>query len=287
MISVSESYRLCRQIARQKAKNFYYAFLLLPQDRMDPMCSIYAFMRHSDDVIDSNASSQRADELLRWKEKVTLALEGISDDDPVLPAFADTVNRFSIPHHYFYELLDGVGMDLQKNRYQTFEELYQYCYRVASVVGIVCLYIFGFKDQRALKLAEATGIAFQITNILRDLEEDGRENRVYLPLEDLLKFHYSVEQLKEGVSDDHFRALFDFEIARARDYYQKGEELVSLVNPECRRTLAALTGIYRTLLDKIDRQRDQVFTKRIRLSIFEKLAVLFRSWRQPVTAILP
>lgn len=284
MIELSESYRICKKIAKEKARNFFYAFRLLPKDRMDPMCAIYAFMRHSDDLIDSTNEKARLSELSRWRHELKNAFSGLPVSNPIFPAFIDTVRKFSIPEHYFFELLDGMEMDLKKNRYQTFEELYSYCYRVASVVGIVCIHIFGFRNPLALSLAESAGIAFQLTNILRDLREDTLLDRIYLPLDDLSKFNYSVDDLKNSVVNDSFRKLFHFEIERARTYYEKGNALIPLVNPESRCALSALFGIYEGLLKKINSETDHVMKRKVKLSLFEKIVIVFRSRRKPLSA---
>ncbi len=284
MHSLKRSYRLCQQVTRQKARNFFYAFLLLPKNRRKAIYAVYAFMRHSDDVVDSSLSKERSSQLQAWRQSVKIALEDGPIDHPILPAFVDAVKQFNIPHNYFFELLDGIQMDLEKDRYQNFEELYTYCYRVASVVGLVCVHIFGFKDPRALQLAESAGIAFQVTNILRDIREDGTGNRVYLPLDDLKKFRYPVESLRQGVVDDHFRRLLHFQIERARDYYHQAEQLVPLVEPDCQKALSALIGIYRGLLEKIYKEHELLFEKQIRLSLLEKLSIVFRAWRAPIPA---
>lgn len=282
----ARSYRLCRKITRQKARNFFYAFLLLPKSRRKAIYAIYAFMRYSDDVVDNNSSKNKLAELEDWRRLVSKALQGEEAIHPILPAFVDTVKRFSIPHKYFFDLLDGVAMDLQKSRYETFEELYEYCYRVASVVGLVCLHIFGFQNPEALKLAESTGIAFQLTNILRDLHEDAVQNRIYIPLGDLKRFRYSEENLKQGVVNDRFRRILHFETERARDYYHQAQSLIGLVSPDCQRALAALIGIYQGLLEKIYQKHERLFEKQIRLSLFEKVVIVLRAWRNPLPAVV-
>jgi len=281
----NRSYRYCGKIVRQKARNFFYAFLLLPKNRRKAIYAVYAFMRHSDDVVDDSISNNRLHELDHWRNLTERALKGEEIDDPILPAFADAVAQFRIPHQYFFDLLDGVKMDLEKERYETFDDLYQYCYRVASVVGLVCLYIFGFEDPEALKLAEAAGIAFQLTNILRDLREDAERNRIYLPIEDIKRFRYSEDALKQGLVNDHFRRLLHFETERARDYYHQAEPLIGMVSPDCRRAMAALIGIYHGLLEKIYQQHERLFEKHIRLSLIEKIGIVARAWRHPFPAI--
>ena len=166
IVPLGDSYTFCRNIARQRARNFYYSFLLLPQEQRDAMCAIYAFMRYCDDI--SEAEGATAASIERWRHDLGCALAGQYADNPLWPAFHDTVRRYKIPCHYFQEMIDGVSGDLEPRSFQTFDELYRYCYQVASVVGLTIVHIFGFESQQALKLAEKCGIAFQITNILRD-----------------------------------------------------------------------------------------------------------------------
>ncbi len=278
-----QSYRYCKKIARKKAGNFYYAFLLLPKQKRSSLYAVYSFMRRCDDLVDdpSKVSLEQKKEVLnQWREKTKKAFETGNFEHPIFPALLDSIQRFSIPHSYFFELMNGVEMDLEKNRYDKFEDLYQYCYRVASIVGLVCIHIFGFKDKKALEYAESVGIAFQLTNILRDIREDERLGRIYIPLEDLKRFRCSESSLKEGIVDERFRKLLHFEFERARDYYAQGEKLSALINQDSQRALMALIGIYKGLLEKINRQENQVFEKRIHLSLFEKLKIVFKAWRK-------
>lgn len=275
------SYLLCQKITRKKARNFFYAFLLLPKSRRKAIYTIYAFMRHSDDIVDNARSvAEKQSELHAWRKLVKAAFAGQAVQHPILPAFMDTVRHYDIPRQYFFDLLDGMEMDLKKYRYETFDELYQYCYRVASVVGLVCIHIFRFNDKKALEYAEKAGIAFQITNILRDIREDCGNHRIYIPQEDLIKFRYSEEKLRQGVVDDHFRRLLHYQIERARDFYQKAELLIPYIDPTCRKALSALIGIYYGLLEKISVEDEMVFEKQIRLSLFEKMGIVFKAWRQ-------
>src|SRR5271156_1945685 len=195
-ISLEESYALCGQIARETGKNFYYSFLVMPREKRAAMCAIYAFMRRSDDIADGAANPAVAlDGLRRWREQVDAALNDVDAGEPILPALVDTVRRYRIPPRHFHELLDGTEMDQTTTRYATFDELYKYCYRVASAVGLVVLPVFGYKDEGALVPAEACGIAFQLTNILRDVKEDAEMGRVYLPQEDLRRFRVSEDDV--------------------------------------------------------------------------------------------
>jgi len=261
------SYRFCRQIARTRARNFYYSFLLLPRDQRDAMCAIYAFMRYCDDISEAEGASRTAIE--RWRQDLDRALSGQYPDNPLWPAFHDTVQRYKIPCHYFHEMIDGVSGDLEPRRIQTFDELYRYCYQVASVVGLTIIHIFGFESADALKLAEKCGIAFQLTNILRDVREDCANGRVYIPEEDIARFGADLAK-----HDDRFVALMSFEAQRARDYYDQSRPLLSLVAPRSRASLWALIEIYRRLLNRIERSNYDVLIKRIRVPTWEKLAIL-------------
>ena len=180
-------------VAQSQAKNFYYSFLLLAPPKRRAMCAIYAFMRYCDDLSDDENVPDRAAAIARWRGDLELALDGHAPDHPLWPAFADSVARYKIPHQYFFDMIDGVSSDLEPRVIQTFDELYRYCYQVASVVGLTVIHIFGFEDPRALDLAEKCGIAFQLTNILRDVREDSEKGRVYIPAEDLSRFGVSTK----------------------------------------------------------------------------------------------
>lgn len=304
-VSLGESYALCCRIARRTAKNFYYSFLVMPREKRRAMCAIYAFMRRSDDIADSAANPAVALEGLRqWRAQVDAAFgsagvspvqtrdtdmngqDARSTLDPILPALADTVWRYGISPRYFHELLDGTEMDQTTTRYATFDDLYRYCFRVASAVGLVVLPVFGYKDKTALAPAEACGIAFQLTNILRDVKEDARMGRIYLPLEDLKKFGVSEDDIMNasatppGRSEFHSRfvELMKFEAARAREFYEKAQPLVGMIDADSRGTLAVMIGIYGGILDKIEEKNFAVFDGRIRLSTAEKLWIVAKNW---------
>jgi phytoene synthase len=271
---VAASYGYVEGVSRRRARNFYYAFRVLPPEKRRALCAVYAFMRQCDDISDGGGSvDERRAALGAWRASLDAALAGDVAPHPVFPAFRDAVGRFSIPPEYFHWVIDGAEMDLRLDRYETFEELYRYCFNVASAVGLVCLHIFGFSDARAKQRAEACGIAFQLTNILRDLEEDAAMGRVYLPQEDLRRFGYGVEDLRRSIADERFRRLMDFEAARAARYYAEGRELLPLVDPASRPALWAMMEIYSRVLRKIVRRRYAVFGGRIRLSNPEKLSI--------------
>ena len=278
-VPLEESYRLCSDIARRTGKNFYYSFLVLPPEKRRAMCAIYAFMRHSDDIADGAANPALASEGLRaWRTQVDAALNGRNPDEPTLPALADTVRRYRIEPHRFHELLDGAEMDQTKLRYETFAELYRYCYHVASVVGLIVLPIFGYKDESAKVPAEACGIAFQLTNILRDVKEDARLGRIYLPREDLRKFGVEEADIMNGQATPAFFELMRFEAGRAREYYSKARPLLTLIDEDSRGTLAVMLAIYGGILDKIEKKHFAVFDERIRLSTPEKLWIVAKNW---------
>ena len=273
-MTVEESYVWCEGVARSQAKNFYYSFLLLSKPQRRAMCAIYAFMRYCDDLSDVEGIADRAAAIARWQSDLAAALAGRAGDHAVWPAFIDSVIQYKIPHQYFYDMIDGISSDLQPRRIQTFDELYDYCYHVASVVGLTVIHIFGFESQDALPLAEKCGIAFQLTNILRDVREDAEKDRVYLPAEDFARFGVSAENFKPP---EAFQQLMQFEAQRARDYYRESAPLITLIEPRSRASLRALIGIYSRLLDRIVASNYDVLARRVRVPTWEKLWVLMRS----------
>ena len=240
------------------------------------MCAVYAFMRYCDDLSDDVSIGNRREAIGGWRGDLKKALAGdLPKDHVVWPAFVDTVRRFGIPHEYFFEMIEGVSSDLEPREIETFEELYRYCYQVASVVGLTVIHIFGFEDPQALKLAETCGIAFQLTNIIRDVQEDVGLGRVYLPAEELKRF--GVGKFEYG---PQFFAFMQFQTSRARHYYDQSHPLVEMVKPESRSSLWALIEIYSQLLAKIERSGHRVLDRRVRLSTFEKVRVAGRAFLQ-------
>jgi 15-cis-phytoene synthase len=275
MITIDESYEYCLHVARTRAKNFYYSFVLLSTQQRKAMCAIYAFMRYCDDLSDEPGASKAAVDC--WRADLEEALEGRFTDHPVWPAFHHTVRRFGIPHDYFRQMIDGIESDLEPRRLETFEELYLYCYRVASVVGLTIIHIFGFDTRSALPLAEKCGVAFQLTNILRDIQEDAALGRIYLPAEDLRRFGVTDEDLRAGKRSPEFLELMRFEAARARAYYNESLPLLELIHPRSRSSLWALISIYSRLLERIVSKNYDVFTSRVRLSLFEKSWIVVKA----------
>lgn len=269
-MTLAESYAQCRSIAKARAKNFYYSFRLLSEDRHNAICAVYAFMRECDDLSDEAGAS--IEKLESWRRDMRSALEGATPDHAVWPAFADAARRFRIPQHVFEDMIDGVASDLATQRIETFDDLYRYCYRVASVVGLAVIHIFGFDDDRAPLLAEKCGIAFQLTNIIRDVAEDATLGRCYLPAEDLRRF--GVAELADSPA---MRDLLRFEGDRARAYYGEAAPLIGMIHPESRASLRALIDIYTALLNKIDRKGYDVFRERVRISTAQKLWLMVRA----------
>jgi len=275
-MTVEESYAFCERVARTQAKNFYYSFLLLSRPQRQAMCAIYAFMRYCDDLSDAEGVADRAGAIARWQADLDSALAGAAPEHPVWPAFSDAVARYRIPHEYFRAMIRGVSSDLEPRHIQTFQELYDYCYHVASVVGLTIIHIFGFDDPRALELAERCGVAFQLTNILRDVREDAEHGRVYLPAEDLTRFGVDPKELAGGAISPALRSLLEFEAERARAYYQEAQPLTGLVDRRSRASLKALIRIYARLLERISNSGYEVLRERVRVPAWEKIWILAR-----------
>jgi phytoene synthase len=276
-MNVEESYAFCERVARAQAKNFYYSFLLLSKPRRQAMCAIYAFMRYCDDLSDEAGIADRTGSIANWRRDLEAALAGSLPPHELWPAFADAVQRYRIPHQYFFEMIEGVSSDLEPRRMRTFDELYAYCYHVASVVGLTIIHIFGFKNPEALKLAEKCGVAFQLTNILRDVREDAGNGRVYLPDDDLARFGVTPESLGGRELTPALRELLAFEAERARTYYRESAPLVAMIDRASRPSLRALIGIYACLLDRIAAADYQVLRARIRVPTWQKLWIVLRS----------
>lgn len=283
------AYSVCRSIARSAAKNFYYGFVVLPQRKRNALSAVYAFMRRCDDITDDITLSpeERHNRLAEWLDKVHRALAAQPTDDPVLLGLTDAQRIYQIPIGLLDQLAYGTAADLDYGqpapsagaplaaRYQTFEELRQYCYGVASVVGLVCIKIFGYQDPAAEPLAERCGLAFQLTNIIRDVKEDVAMGRVYFPQEDLAQCGLTAADLAAAnVDAARIRPLLAMEADRARDCYRSGEELIPLVNEDSQPALWVLITIYSRLLEKIAANQYDVFRERVRLTVPEKLTVL-------------
>jgi len=285
-LKLDQAYAACRAIAKREAKNFYYAFIALPAPRRNAICAIYAFMRKADDLADDESlpRDERRRRLESWLADWRGACHGGDSSDLVFVAVRDAVERFAIPLNLLDELVAGTTMDLKPaasdapDTYATFADLYGYCYLVASVVGLVCIRIFGYKDQRAEKLAEETGVAFQLTNILRDVAEDAGRNRVYLPLEDLAAHGVSLDALLHRAPSirptANERELLAAVAQRAEDFYQSAWKLMPLIDRESRPAMWVLVSIYHALLKRIRKADYDVFSRRASVPLQQKLGIL-------------
>jgi phytoene synthase len=302
-VTLAEAYAVCRTIAQREAKNFYYSFRVLPEHKRNAMCAVYAFMRRADDISDDEAVPlpERREVMARWLEAWRAARRSGVSDDPVFVALNDTQKRFAIPDALLEDLVRGTTMDLEESQpgvvtvtdttstelagrtrtfqiYESFDGLYRYCYLVASVVGLVCIRIFGYGDPSAELLAEKTGVAFQLTNILRDVSEDAERGRIYLPLQDLEANQVSVERLVLAAQNKEKPGtvinLLALEASRAREFYASAEELLPLIHRDSRAALWVLVTIYRGLLERIVARNYDVFSERVSLPTSKKLMIL-------------
>jgi 15-cis-phytoene synthase len=295
------AYSVCRGITRTAAKNFYYAFLVLPRRKREALCAVYAFMRRCDDIADDDSLSlpERLQKLDAWLDALHRAQQGEPTDDAILLALTDAQRRYAIPAGLLDELAQGTAMDVEAGleersagpesapgltvRYNTFEELQQYCYRVASVVGLVCIHVFGYRDPQAEPLAERCGLAFQLTNIIRDVKEDASMGRVYIPEEDLTRFGLTISDLLHSPDPARVRPLLAFEAERARECYGAGDELIPYISEDSQPALWVLINIYQSLLNKIAAKQYDVFTEKVALSRWEKVRVLAKGFVMRVT----
>ncbi len=272
--AVAASYAECNRVARAAHSSFYLAFFGLRREKRNALCALYAFMRLVDNVSDEPGDLEtKRRGLARWRAMLDEAVAGNTGGHAVLPALADTIARFEIPTRYFHDLILGAEMDLTVSSYATFDRLSEYCYRVAGTVGLTCLHVFGFRDPRAPDLAERLGLAFQLTNILRDVRSDYEMGRVYLPLEDLNRFGVRQGELR-GPLTPQLRDLLESSAARAWRFYEEGAPLVREVDSDSRATLWALIRTYSSLLARIEERGFDVFSSRISLSSAEKLQYL-------------
>jgi phytoene synthase len=291
---LSHAYAVCRGISRRAAKNFYYGFMVLPSEKRNALSAVYAFMRHADDISDEPGVDPqlKRQKLSEWLDAAKAIFGGKATDDPVLMALGDAQKKFKIPPELFEKLVYGTSLDLDippasaespAILCETFEDLKQYCYYVASVVGLVCIRIFGYQDTKAEFLAEDCGLAFQLTNIIRDIKEDASMGRIYIPGEDLLRTNLTAANFASSLLQDpgqaqHLRPALEYEAERARKYYESAKWLMELIDEDSRAALWVLVEIYSRLLQKITDRNYDVLTERVRLTLWEKLKVLSRGF---------
>ncbi len=292
MNQLTHAYAVCRGIARRAAKNFYYGFIVLPPEKRNALSAVYAFMRHADDIADEPGDpQQKRQKMNEWLEAAKAVFDGKPTDDPVLMALGDAQKKFKIPPELFEKLVYGTSLDLEIPATpgepaivcETFEDLKHYCYYVASVVGLVCIRIFGYEDSKAEFLAEDCGLAFQLTNIIRDVKEDATMGRIYIPQEDLERANlspanFSAAALADPAQGQQLRPALEYEAERARKYYESAKWLMELIEEDSRAALWVLVEIYSRLLKKITERNYDVLTERVRLTTWEKLKVLSRGF---------
>lgn len=289
--TLRSSYAESRRVARRARSNFTPCFHLLSHERQRAMETLYAFMRHTDDLADGETTTEDASSALaRWREETAEALTNtVSHLDGyrrILPGLADTVERFEIPHEYLFETIDGVEMDLSKHSYASFDELSEYCYRVATVVGLACLRIWGYRGGDPTTAAHACGLAFQLTNILRDLREDSERGRVYLPQEDLQRFDYSEDDLAAATNNESFQKLMEFQIQRAEQFYLEAAQLAEGLEREGRRIFLMMIRVYYRLLKQIQIDPPRVLSERVCLGRWRPLAIMARTLLRPSAKVV-
>ena len=287
LITLEDAYTYCRQISKHHAKTFYLASMFLPKKQQKPIFAIYALLRTVDDIVDlaevklTNGliTSDEIQKMLDgWKSKLRACYDGKTDNDPIMMAWHDTLKSHSIPIELPLDLMDGVAMDIEFKPFETFDELYVYCYKVAAVVGLMTSEIFGYSDKQALEHAIELGIAMQLTNILRDVGEDVDRGRIYLPLEDLRRFNYSSEELMQKRMNDNFLNLMKFQVERARGYYRSSEKGIPMLEKRSRFGVAISSVNYGNILTAIEKNQYDVFSKRAYRSFFQKISTIPYVW---------
>ena len=280
-MTVAAAQAYCTNLTKLSGSNFYYSFAFLPKPKREAMYTVYAFCKAVDSAVDEPPpGSDPKEELRRWRAELDLVYAG-EPTWPLMISLAHHARRLSIPKAYFEELIKGVEMDLATTRYGTFEELSLYCYRVASIVGLICLHIFGPTSAHAQDYAVDLGMAFQLTNILRDLATDAGQGRVYIPQEDLSRFGYSDAELLGRKESPHLYEMIRFEAQRARMYYAKAQAALSSLPSKDRRALTVaeiMRAVYSTILERIERPDHAVFGPRVRLSTSNRLAIAGGVW---------
>lgn len=268
-----------KDIAKSSNSSFYYAFNLLPVEKREAMNTVYAFCRKTDDIVDETAEpvDVKYEKLRKWRIEFERAFTGHSEF-PLLNKLGKTISRFNIPIDPFFELIKGMEMDLQKDRYKSFDDLQLYCYRVASTVGLMCIEIFGYKHSSTKEFAINLGIALQLTNILRDISKDAETGRIYLPQEDLNRFSYSETELFNKVYNEKFKDLMRYEVSRAKNYFYAATSCLDLDDKKTMFAARAMQHIYYKMLEKIIAADYDVFNKKIKVSKIEKVGIALGVW---------
>lgn len=284
MTDLTLGYEESRSVTRTAAKNFYYAFLTLPAAQRRAIYVVYAFCRYCDDTVDAvRSDEEKLSMLAEVRSRLEEAYSGAASE-PLFLALADVAEKYDIPQEHFKDVISGVEWDITKDRYGDFEELKRYCYQVASVVGLICLQIFGYKDASAKEHAIDLGLAMQLTNIARDVQEDLEFGRIYLPQDEIARFGYSEAELHAGVVNESFINLMKFQAQRARCYFRSGFQLLPYLSPRSRACPAVLGQLYSKVLQRIEWAGYDVLHQRISLSKVEKVRVTAQTW---LTSLLP
>jgi len=286
-LTLDDAYRYCRDISKHHAKTFYLATLFLPRRQQNPIFAIYALLRTVDDLVDlaedkltnGQITRQEINDLLEnWKNRLKRCYQGEIDRDPIMMAWHDTLITYPIAIELPLDLMDGVAMDIEFSKFETFDELYVYCYKVASVVGLMTSEIFGYSDRQALQHAIELGIAMQLTNILRDIGEDIDRGRIYLPMEDLKRFNYSEEEFMKKTMNGNFVELMKFQIERARSYYRSAEKGIPMLQKESRFAVMISSENYCNILKAIEENGYDVFSRRAYRSFYQKISTIPAIW---------
>jgi len=268
----------CQQKAASSGSSFYYSFLFLPPNRRRAITALYAYCREVDDIVDECLDAQIAATKLAWWRTELDRLYAGNPEHPVTQALLPVLKEFALPQEQLLEIIDGMQMDLQQTRYLDFKALSLYCYRVASVVGLLAAEIFGYTDRATQKYAHDLGMAFQLTNIIRDVGEDARRGRVYLPIDELQRFNVPVADILNSRYSDNFKALMEFQIERAEHYYEQAMSQLPAADRKAQRPGLVMAAIYRTVLDEIKRDGCQVLSQRTSLTPIRKLWIAWRTW---------
>ncbi len=289
LITLDNAYAYCRDISRHHAKTFYLASMFLPKKQQKPIFAIYALLRTVDDLVDT-AEEKLASALITreeisrmldgWKSRLKECYDGKVGNDPIMMAWHDTLKSYTIPIELPLDLMDGVAMDIEFKPFETFDELYVYCYKVAAVVGLMTSEIFGYSDKQALEHAIELGIAMQLTNILRDVGEDVDRGRIYLPLEDLRRFNYSPDEMMKKSMNSNFIELMKFQIERARSYYRESEKGIPMLEKRSRFGVAISSINYGNILSAIEKNHYDVFSKRAYRSFYQKISTIPYVWHK-------
>jgi len=268
----------CQEKAAKSGSSFYYSFMFLPPDKRRAITALYAFCREVDDVVDECSDENAARITLAWWRVQVAAIYEGQPQHPVALALVSIVKQFNFPQEHLLEIIDGMEMDLQKNQYADFKAMQLYCYRVASVVGLLAAEIFGYTDRKTLKYAHDLGIALQLTNIIRDVGEDARRGRIYIPQDELAKFGVHTNDILDGKETENFHKLMQFQIDRAQNYYQQALSQLPEVDRKAQRTGLIMAAIYRATLEEIASSGCHVLKERVSLTPVRKLWLAWMTW---------